>query len=450
MGSAGVKMKKRFFDLFLALILFVSMLTLATSTRPVAGKSTAPNVTVVKLDGPLNPIWKEILQRAIDRSVTNSSSAVIIELNTTGGSIDLMNDLIQEILASPTPVVVYVYPQGSMAASAGTLLVLSGKVSAMAPNTILGAASPVGDQGTDLSTTEELKTKEALKATVRSLIAWRGADAVVLAEQAIDQAKAASVDEAKQVGLIDIVAKDEGDLLNQLDGRVVIVNGSQMTLHTQNVIINETPITAVENVLGLLTDPNLIFILLVVGAQAILIEISHPGGWVPGVVGVVLLALSIYGLGLLPVNYVGLIFMGIAFVLYILDIKAPTHGALTVVGTASFIAGGLVLFNSASVPSFANVSVFLVVGMGLFLGATFMGLVLLAVYAMQTPIRTGSEILVGKEGHAITAIDPTGIAHVGGEQWSAHLAKNAKPIAPDDPIIVEEVQGVKLIVSKKK
>ena len=442
-------MKKRFLDTILVLILLVSTALLAFSVRGVEAQSAVPNVVVVKLDGPLTPIWKEILQRAIDEGTKTQASAVLVELNTTGGSIDLMNDLIQQILASPTPVVVYVSPQGSMAASAGTLLVLSGKISAMAPDTILGAASPVGSQGADLSTTEQLKTKEALKATARSLIAWRGADAVALAEQAIDSAKAASAEEALQAGLIDIIARDEQDLLRQLDGRVVTINGLPVILHTENAAPIETPITPVESVLGLLTNPNIVFILLAIGVQAILIEITTPGGWVAGFIGAVMLALSIYGLGLLPVNYVGLIFMAIAFVLFILDIKAPTHGALTAAGTASFIAGGLILFNSASVPGFANVSVALVVGMGLLLGGSFLVIVLLAVRVMRTPIITGKESMVGKEGYAVTAIDPAGIVQVAGEQWSARLARKAKAVAKNDRIIVEEVQGVKLIVSKK-
>jgi membrane-bound serine protease (ClpP class) len=289
-----------------------------------------------------------------------------------------------------------------------------------------------------------------LKATARSLVAWRGADAVTLAEQAIDEAKAASAEEAKQAGLIDIIAKDEQDLLQQLDGRVVTINGVSITLHTAGAAINETPITPVENVLALLTNPNILFILLAIGAQAILIELSTPGGWIAGFVGAVMLALAIYGLGLLPVNYVGLIFIGISFILFILDIKAPTHGALTAVGTGSFIAGSLILFNSASVPAFANVSVPLVVVMGLLLGASFFAVVMIAVRAMKAPIITGKESMTGKEGYAVTRIDPVGIAQVAGERWSARLAKGAKAIAVEDRVVVEEVLGLKLIVSKKK
>jgi len=441
-------MKKRILDSLLIVILLASALALAFTHNTVEAQSGTPTVVTVRLDGPLNPTWKDILQRGIDLAASDRASALIVELNTTGGSIDLMTSLIQSILASPVPVVTYVSPQGSMAASAGTLLVLAGNVSAMAPSTILGAASPVGGQGEDLSTTEATKTKEALKATARSLVAGRGEAAVTLAEQAIDEARAASADEARQAGLIDIIAANEQDLLQQLDGRTVTTAGRVVTLHTANAALVETPITAVEIVLGLLADPNIVFILLAIGALAVLIEFASPGGWVSGFTGVILLALAIYGLGLLPVNWVGIVFMAAAFVLYILDIKAHTHGALTTVGTASFIAGALILFNSASVPSFANVSVGLVVGMGLFLGVVFLAVVLLAIRAMQTPLHTGTAMLVGREGYAVTRLAPAGIVQVGGEQWGARLAEGSAAVAEGETVKVVRVDGLKLIVSQ--
>jgi membrane-bound serine protease (ClpP class) len=205
----------------------------------------------------------------------------------------------------------------------------------------------------------------------------------------------------------------------------------------------------VEDVLALLTNANILFILLAIGVQAVLIEFSHPGAWVPGFIGAVLLVLSFYGLGLLPVNWLGLILMAIAFVLFILDIKAPTHGALTITGTAAFIAGGLILFNSAMVPSYAHASVGLIVGWGIFLGASFFGIVMLTVRAMKTPIATGMESMSGREGFAVTRIQPSGIAQIAGEQWSAVLAKDSKPVAKGDRVVVTEVQGVKMVVRKK-
>ena len=435
-------------SIFLLTILLVSVVS-TISTVSAAARVDEPRVVIVSLEGPLTPVWREVLQRGIDLADQNNAEALIVELNTTGGSIDLMNELIAMMLHSPVPVVVYVTPDGSMAASAGTLLVMAGDVSAMSPTSIIGAASPVGAQGEDIAATEDTKIKEALKATARSLAADRGSEAITLLELAIDEAKAASADEALQAGLIDIIAVDRQDLLTQLDGRTVMVDGEERTLLTSGAEVIETPITAVENVLNLIANPNILFLLLAIGVQAILIEISHPGGWVAGFVGATMLAFSIYGLGLLPVNWLGLLFMGIAFVLYILDIKAPTHGALTITGTASFIAGGLILFNSARVPNYANVSTGLVIGWGIFLGLSFFAVVMLAGRAMKTPIATGRESMIGREGYAVTEVKPSGIVQVAGEQWSATLAIGSKPIAKKDRVVVTEVQGVKMVVKKK-
>jgi membrane-bound serine protease (ClpP class) len=444
-------MNKRLSISLTFLIVLVSLVTaVSTAFASPSAEAETPRVVTVTLEGPLNPIWREILQRGIDLAEKNQAQALIVELNTTGGSIDLMNELIAKMLDSQVPVVVYVYPQGSMAASAGTLLVLAGDLAAMSPNSIIGAASPVSAQGEDISLTESTKIKEALKATARSLAASRGRKAMALAELAIDDAKAASADEALSVGLVDFIARDENDLLAQLDGRMVMTGTTEHVLQTIGAEIVVTPITVVETVLALLTNANILFILLGIGIQAILIEFSHPGAWVPGFVGAVCLVLAIYGLGLLPVNWVGLLFMLIAFVLFIVDIKAPTHGALTVTGTASFITGGLILFNSATVPSYAHASPGLIVGWGFFLGISFFGIIMLAVRALKRPVATGMESMQGREGYALTKIAPSGIAKIGGEQWSARLAKGSAPVAKDERVVVVEVDGVKMIVKKKE
>lgn len=415
----------------------------------VSGQSDTPEAMVVTLEGPLTPVWSGYLQRGIDRAMATGAGLLIIELNTPGGSVDLMNGLVQQILASPVPVVVYVSPRGSMAASAGTLLVLSGQIAAMAPESAIGAASPVGMQGEDIESTLEEKTKEILKASVRSLAARRGADAVKLAEQTIDNARAASSAEALEVGLIDYIARDTDDLLTQIDGARVVINGNEVVIRSKGASLIPVNSTMIEDVLGLLTNPNIVFLLLSIGVQAILIEISSPGGWVAGFIGAVLLALAIYGLGILPVNWFGIVFLIIAFVLFILDIKAPTHGALTAAGTGSFIAGALILFNSLSIPGFPKVSVGLVIGMGVFLGLSFFAVVMIALRAMKKPVVTGRESLDGKEGYVVSRLAPTGIVQVAGEQWSAVLAEAEKPLKKGEKVVVERVEGVRLVVRRQ-
>ena len=228
----------------------------------------------------------------------------------------------------------------------------------------------------------------------------------------------------------------------------MLVNGVERVINSSGASLVTVNPTVIEDILGMLTNPNIVFLLLSVGVQAILIEISSPGGWVAGFIGVVLLALAVYGLGILPVNWFGVVFLIIAFALFILDIKAPTHGALTAAGVGSFIAGALILFNSIQVPGFARVSVGLVVGMGVFIGLTFFAVVMVAVRAMKKPVITGRESLAGKTGVCLTRITNTGIVQVAGEQWSAQLAEGEGPIKKGEPVTVDRVEGVRLIVRR--
>jgi membrane-bound serine protease (ClpP class) len=205
----------------------------------------------------------------------------------------------------------------------------------------------------------------------------------------------------------------------------------------------------IEQFLLLLTDPNIAFLLLAIGVQAVLIELSSPGGWFAGFLGAVFLTLAIYGMGVLPINWFGLILMAIAFVLFIIEIKTPTYGALTTAGVASFIVGALVLFNSPGTPQFQRVSVPLVIGMGIFLGALSFLVIMFAIRAQRAPIRIGMESMLGKTGTAITFKDGAGQVQVGSEQWSAERSADSKPIRKGDFVEVVEVRGLRLVVRKK-
>jgi membrane-bound serine protease (ClpP class) len=346
------------------------------------------------------------------------------------------------------PVIVYVMPRGAMAGSAGTVITLAGHASAMAPETAIGAASPVGPQGEDLGTTIAAKEKNILKATVRSLAAGRSEQAIALAESTIESAQAASANEALQVGLVDFIATDLNDLLRQLDGfRVETASGPHI-LHTAGAITTQVSPSFIEHLLSTLTDPNIVFLLLTIGVQAILIELSSPGGWIAGFIGVVCLALATYGLGVLPVNWFGLIFIVTSFVLFILDIKAPTHGALTVAGVTSLIVGSLVLFNSPGVPSFQRVSVPLIVATSSFSGLMFFGILIFALRAQRLPVRFGQESLVGKIGQARTELKPSGTVQLAGEQWTAELVEGEEPLPKGARVVVERVEGLRLRVRK--
>ena len=260
-------------------------------------------------DDAVGPPMVEYVRRGLTWAGQQGAELVILQLNTPGGSIDSMNEMVQLLRNSSIPVVVYVAPSGAMAGSAGTVVVLAGHAAAMAPDTAIGAASPVGSQGEDLGETIQAKVKNILKATVRSLAQGHGPRAVELAEQTIENAAAASADEALAAGMVDFIAKDIPDLLRQLDGFKVQVNSVEQTLVTKDARVETVSESFIEKLLSILTNSAIVFLLITIGVQAILIEISTPGGWVAGFLGVVCLSLAAYGLGVLPVNWFGVVFL---------------------------------------------------------------------------------------------------------------------------------------------
>jgi len=390
----------------------------------------------------------EYLERGIRAANDRSAELLVLQLNTPGGSIDLMQSMVEAIRASNVPVAVYITPRGAMAGSAGTVVTLAGHISAMAPETAIGAASPVGSQGEDLGQTLEAKTKNILKATVRSLSERRGQKAVDLAESTIETASAASAQEALDAGMVDFIASDLNELVRRLNGFNVETLTGPRILNTENAEIDFLALSFIEQLLNTLTNPNIVFLLITIGVQAILIEISSPGGWVAGFIGVVCLALATYGLGILPVNWFGIVFLILAFVLFIVDIKAPTHGALTAAGVGSLIIGALVLFNSPSVPAFQRVSVPLIVGMSLFTGASFFTILLFALRAQRTPIRMGQASMVGRTGVVRTTLSPAGTVQVASELWTAESLEPEEPLLTGTRVRVERVEGVRLYVRK--
>jgi len=429
------------------LVSIILVLSLVSIFGNAIAQSEDTTVITISLDGALTPSWLTYIERGLSNAENQNAELIILQINTPGGSIDLMNRIVQLIRSSRTPVVVYVAPNGAMAGSAGTIITLAGHLSAMAPQTTIGAASPVGGQGEDLGETIEKKEKEMLKATIRSLAQNRGAEALALGEDTIENAKAVSVDEALKSGLIDFSAENVPDLLTQIDGSQVTINGEIITIETSNAVEIELGMSFIEQLLQLLTNPNVLFLLLTIGVQAIFIELSNPGGWVAGFIGATCLILAIYGMGVLPVNWFGILFIILAFILFILEIKALTHGALSAAGALSFVIGSLVLFNTVNAPGFPKVSVPLVVITGIILTAGIVTVLSFAIKAMREPVKTGMESIIGKHGYVVSSIFPLGIIQVAGEQWGA-ISENELMINEGESIEVTGKQGINLIVRK--
>jgi len=430
------------------LFIFLSALLLAL---PAHAQNDEPLAIVMTADGPIMPAMREYIKRGVETAERRKAEVLIIQLNTPGGDLLTTLDIIAIMRASNVPVVVYVAPRNAIAGSAGALITMAGHVSAMAPETVIGASTPISSSGENLNSDERAKAANAAKAAIRDIVAPRGKEALALAESMIDEAKAATATEALKVHLVDFVVGNVDDLLESLNGFTVQVNNGSRTLHTANAQTEPLDMSFIEKFLLLLTDPNIVFTLLSIGTTALLIEISSPGGWVAGFVGVVCLSLSTYGLGILPVNWFGIIFLLTAFVLFILDIKAPTHGALTIAGVASFIVGALVLFNSASVPQFQRVSVPLVISFGVFLGLVFFGILMFALRTIHVPVRMGVESYVGKTGTARSSIDAQGgQVQMESELWTAEPVPESEKIGKGDKVEVVEVEGLRLKVRKIK
>ena len=431
-------------------LLFVVLMGIGMVTIAAAN---GEQVLILEVEGPVTPAMAAYFDRAIVEAESTKASAVLIILNTPGGSVDVTLDIVQSFRNFEVPVIVYVAPNGAQAASAGSVIAAAAHAVSMAPETVVGAASPVDSSGADIEATMLRKVTEDLKATMRTLTVRRGEDAVTLAEAMIEEAKAVTASEALEAGFIDVVATDVDDLLRQLDGLTIEVNDQSITLEFSDVDQISYSMSFVERMLHALSNPLLIGILLAIGVQAILIEISSPGGWVAGFVGVLCIGLALYGLGTIPANWFGLILIAVAFVLLLLEVKTPGTGALAAVGGLTLFAGLLVLFNSPGSPSFARISIPGAVIISGMTAGFFLFIVTKALRAQQRQPTTGIEGLLGQVGPVKKELVATkddaslyrGVVFVNGELWKA---SSDEAISRGEQVIVKQVVGLTLQVKK--
>ncbi len=409
-------------------------------------------VILLEIEGPVTPAMASYFERGIQFAEETGAQAVLIVLNTPGGAVDTTQEIVRSFRASKVPIIVYISPRGAQAASAGSIITVAAHAAAMAPETVIGAASPVGEGGADLGDTIFRKITEDLTALVRSLTERRGEDVTALVEEMIEEARAVNASEALEVGLIDAIAEDVPDLLAQLDGLAVVVDNEPMALATAVANTQPFDMNFIELALHALSNPLFVGILLTIGVQAILIEISSPGGWVAGFIGVLCLGLAFYGLGQLPANWLGLGLVAVAFVLFVLEVKAPTHGALAMSGTATLLVGLLVLFNSPGTPEFARISIPGAAAISVITATFFTFIVAMALRAQNAQPITGSEGLLGQKGPVRTALTAAngdasynGMVLVSGELWRAQ-ADEAIDIG--EVAVVTAVDGFTLHVKR--
>ena len=402
-------------------------------------------VLVVDVDGPVTPVMLSFIEKAIEEADIRNVEALIIRLDTPGGDVNLTLEIIKTMIASDVPVVVYIWPPGGFAASAGTFITLAGHAAAMAPNTTIGAASPIGVNGGNIDETLRSKVENILVAEIKSLTNRRNEEAIEWAQEAVTEAKAAHADEALELGIIDFVARDLDDLLAQLDGFTVEVLGDEVTLKTANARISFLEPTFVQEVLNFIVNPVIALALLSIGSLAITYEIINPGGYMSGIIGVICVLTGLYAVGQLPVNFAGLALILLAFVLFVAELFTPTYGALTVGGIVSFIIGGLILFNTNEfayqlpLPS--------IIGIPLSVAAIFGFGLRKVIQSRKIPPTTGQEGIIGAIGTVKVALNPQGSVFVWGERWQAASEDN-EAIPAGTQVEVTEIKGFRLKVKR--
>ena len=408
--------------------LFLSLVgnVLAAAPTQANGANNQRTIYVLTFEGAVTPVLEKYIVDSISAARAAEArgtpvEAIILQLDTPGGSVEVTKSIMQEMLASRTPIVVYVAPTGAHAGSAGTFITLAGHVAAMAPGSSIGAASPVGSNGEDVGATMEAKVKNILSADIENLAARRGDAAKEWAVQAVQDAAAATADRALELGVIDFVAADLADLLTQLDGFEVTVAGQAYTLETGDAVIERRDLNFIQQFLNLLANPTVATILLTVGSAGLLAEVWNPGTWIPGAIGLVCLLLGMYALGQLDANFAGLGLMALALVLFVSEAFTPTFGALALGGVIAFGLGAALLFDAPGVAAPWPAIIALAVALGAF--SFFAGTKGLA--AQRRPAKTGSEGLIGQIGAAKAPFSAheRGSVFVYGEWWNARLER---------------------------
>ncbi len=420
---------------------------LITASIAIEAQADAPRIDVLHVKGSINPVLVDYIERGIDQAEEDNAVACIIQMDTPGGLDTSMRNIIQFMDDARVPIVVYV-PAGARAASAGFFITIAADIAAMAPDTAIGAAHPVS-----IGTEGEAEMSEVMKAKVvndavayaRSIAHSHGRN-IEWAERAVREAASLPAHEALELNVIDIVAFDLNALISQLDGRdVTMLDGSVVTLHTQGATINHIKMSASEGFLYAIADPNIAYILLSLAMLGLIVEISSPGLIFPGIVGGICFLLAFYSLGMLPVNYAGVLLIILAFGLFIAEVFTPTFGLFTAGGITSLVIGSLILFKGG--PAYMQVSIPLIVTVTITIAAFLAFVVQRVVRAHRRQATTGREELVGKTAVVKVALEPEGTVLFKGELWTAVSEKGR--IKPGEVVIITKVDSLKLYVTKK-
>ena len=433
---------KRGLLLALAMLLPLAAL-LPIALLPVAASAAPQPVAMIEIEGVINPVTLRLVGIAIDRAQAERAQALIIQLDTPGGLERSMRAIVQRIMNADVPVIVYVGPTGARAASAGVFITMSAHVAAMAPATNIGAASPVAVGGGQIDKTMMKKVENDAAAFIRTVALERGRNAD-WAEKAVREAVAVTERDALKLKVIDLIADSVPDLLDKVDGRTIKLSKGPVTLATKGAKVRPIEIGFRDRFLNVITDPNVAYVLMMLGMLGLFFELSNPGAVLPGVIGGISLILAFFAFQSLPINYAGLLLILFGIVLLIAEIKIVSHGVLAIGGMVSMALGSLMLFDAPEVGF--RVSWWIIGSMVLGTAGIFMFVVAAGVRALGRPPSTGTEGLVGRTATVRERLGPEGQVMVSGEIWRAIAEGEA--LEPGAQVRIVGVDGLTLKVAK--
>lgn len=415
------------------------MLCLAlVSLGKTVGLTKGGEVRIIELEGPINPGAAAFLIRGLEDAEKSGVELIIIRLDTPGGLVPSMRTMVKGIMNSTVPVVVYVAPKGAGAASAGVMITISAHVAAMAPGTNIGAAHPVGAGGKDIDKDMSEKVVNDMASYGRGIAQDKGKNADWV-EKAIRESVSITAEEAVEKKVVDLVAADIDELLRLLDGREIELQKGKVTLKTKDLVKTYYEPGFRDAVLRVISDPNIAYILMMIGLAGLYFELAHPGAVFPGVIGAISLILAFYSFQTLPVNYAGLLLIALAIVFFIAEIKVASYGILSLGGIVSLTLGSIMLFEDV------GVSLRLMAPTIVLIGGFFVIVSTLAFRAYHSKPQSGIEGLIGEVGIVQKPIDPEGLVFVHGEYWRA---TSSEKLEPGEMVAVEEVTGLLLKVRK--
>ena len=403
----------------------------------------AQTVVSIHIDAAINPAVAAFIHSAIEKAKKEKAQCLVIHLNTPGGLLKSTRTIVGDIIDAPVPVVVYVSPPGAQAGSAGVFITMSAHIAAMTQGTNIGAAHPVGMQSGMDSTMSEKVTNDAV-AFIRTIAEKRNRNAD-WAENAVRNSVSVTATVALQQKIIDLIANDDEELFQQLDGRNVQLSSGTVTLHTKSVKVVEYEMSFIEKLLNILSDPNIAYILMMLGFYGLMFELYNPGSILPGIVGVICLVLAFYSLNTLPINYAGLALILFALLLFILEIKIVSHGVLAIGGIVSLLLGSMMLIRRGA-GAVGSISWTVIIATTAVTALFFLFVIGMGLKAQRLKPFTGSESMIGETGEAKEELNPLGMVFLHGELWQAESVSGA--IQVGDKIRVKSMKGFKLFVEK--